>query len=140
MEERESLLLDDNILIFGDILLYFPKQLVSTGYDTFFYPHVCAIYRSEGQVNEFGDEVFTASYYGDCSYEVGASGNTRYAGMTFQADAVLLIPKTDILFKINDYVAIEVENGRLLKATVEQFETVTIDGISGTTLWLKNAQ
>ena len=51
-----------------------------------------------------------------------------------------LSPKTDILFKINDYVAIEVENGRLLKATVEQFETVNIDGISGTTLWLKNAQ
>lgn len=140
MRVTETLVYDSNILLFGDVLLYFPKDVTFTGSDTFFFPHVCAIYRSEGQVNEVGDEIFTAKYYGDCSYELGASGNTRYAGMTFQADAVLLIPSTDILFQINDHVAIETENGRLLKATIEQFETVNEDGIQGTTIWLKNAQ
>jgi len=130
---------DGNLLVFNKTYLYFPNPIVNSGNDRFFYPHICAIYRSKGQVDIYGNELFTGLYYGDCAYEFNPNGNTKLQGLTFQADSFLLIPSVDILFQINDMVMIEAENGRTVKATVKQFETVEEDWISGTTLWLKQA-
>lgn len=131
---------DGNILAFNNVYLYFPVPIVNSASDPFFYPHTCAIYRSEGQTDSIGNEIFTGLYYGDCAYEFNANGSTRLQGLTFQADSFLLIPSVDVLFKINDLVIVETENGRTVRATVEQFETVDDEWISGTTLWLKQAR
>ena len=140
MITKNYLTFDGNLLTFNDVRLYFPAAVINSDYDAFFYPHVCAIYRSEGLTDKYGNEVFTGLYYGDCAYEVNTNGSTRLQGLTFQADSFLLIPSTDVLFKTNDMVMIETENGRMISATVEQFETVTETGIEGTTLWLKQAE
>ncbi len=140
MITKNYLTFDGDLLTFNDVRLYFPTAVINSDNDAFFYPHVCAIYRSEGLTDEYGNEVFTGLYYGDCAYEVNTNGSTRLQGLTFQADSFLLIPSTDVLFKTNDMVMIETENGRMISATVEQFETVTETGIEGTTLWLKQAE
>lgn len=140
MITKNYLTFDGNLLTFNDVGMYFPTAVINSDNDAFFYPHVCAIYRSGGLTDEYGNEVFTGLYYGDCAYEVNTNGSTRLQGLTFQADSFLLIPSTDVLFKTNDMVMIETENGRMISATVEQFETVTETGIEGTTLWLKQAE
>lgn len=140
MITKNYLTFDGNLLTFNDVSMYFPTAVINSDNDAFFYPHVCAIYRSEGLTDKYGNEVFTGLYYGDCAYEVNTNGSTRLQGLTFQADSFLLIPSTDVLFKTNDMVMIETENGRTIAGTVEQFETVTETGIEGTTLWLKQAE
>lgn len=140
MITKNFLTFNGELLTFNGVRIYFPVAVVNSGNDTFFYPHICAIYRSEGQTDEYGNEVFTGIYYGDCAYEVNTNGSTRLQGLTFQADSFLLVPATGVLFKTNDMVMIETENGRTISATVEQFETVLESGIDGTTLWLKQAE
>lgn len=140
MITKNYLTFSGNLLTFNNVMLYFPTAIINSGNDAFFYPHVCAVYRSEGQTDSQGNEIFTGLYYGDCAYEVNTNGSTRLQGLTFQADSFLLLPITDVLFKINDMVTVETENGRTISGTIEQFETVTENGISGTTLWLKQAQ
>lgn len=140
MITRNYISFNGNLLVFNNIYLYFPTIVNNTGNDAFFYPHVCAIYRSEGAVDAEGNEIFTGLYYGDCAYEVNSNGSTRLQGLVFQADSFLLIPEIDVLFQINDMVIIETENGRSIRATIEQFETVTDEGLSGTTCWLKQAE
>lgn len=141
MITKNYLTFDGAFLTFNNVRIYFPSIVTNSGNDAFFYPHVCAVYRSEGQTDPVtGQEVVTGLYYGDCAYEVNANGSTRLQGLTFQADSFLLLPVTDVLFKINDMVIVETENGRTISGTVEQFETVTELGIEGTTLWLKQAQ
>ncbi len=141
MITKNYLTFDGNLLTFNNVRIYFPSIVINSDNDAFFYPHVCAVCRSEGQTDPVtGQEVFTGLYYGDCAYEVNINGSTRLQGLTFQADSFLLLPVTDVLFKINDMVIVETENGRTISGTVEQFETVTESGIEGTTLWLKQAE
>ena len=122
------------------INLSFPDASINSGNDPFFFPHICAIYESSGQADSSGNEVFDGLYLGDCAYEVNVNGNTRLQGLRFQADSFLLLPCTDILFKINDLAIIETENGRMINATVKQFEIDSDLEIEGTTIWLKQGQ
>jgi hypothetical protein len=140
MTTKNYLTFDGNLLTFNSVYLYFPTIVSHTGNDEFFYPHTCVVYRSGGYTDDAGNEIFTGLYYGDCAYEVNTNGSTRLQGLTFKADSFLLLPCTDVLFQINDMVVIETENGRTISATIEQFETVDVDGIEGTTAWLKQAE
>ena len=140
MINKNYLTFDGNLLTFNGINLYFPSNVINSGNDAFFYPHICAGYRSNGETDDQGDEVFSGVYYGDCAYELNSNGSTKLQGLTFQADSFLLLPCTDILFKINDIVMVETENGRVIKATIQQFETVTDSGNEGTTVWLKQGK
>ena len=140
MITKNYLTFDGNLLTFNNVQFYFPQTIVNSGNDSFFFPHVCTIYRSDGQVNDQGDEIFTGLYYGDCAFEFNTSSTTKLQGLTFQSDSFLLLPSTDILFRTNDMVMVETENGRIIKATIEQFETITDSGNEGTTIWLKQGQ
>ena len=141
MITKNYLTFDGSYLMFNSLRLYFPLTVVNSENDAFFYPHICAVYRSEGKVDpSTGEEIFTGLYYGDCAYEVNTNGSTRLQGLTFQADSFLLVPSTDILFRINDMVIVETENGRTISGTVKQLETILETGIEGTTLWLKQAE
>ena len=140
MITKNYLTFDGNNLTFNNVNVYFPVIVSNTGNDLFFYPHTCVVYRSQGEVDDQGNEILTGIYYGDCAYEFNSNGSTRLQGLTFQADSFLLIPATDVLFQINDMVIVETENGRTIVATIEQFETVTEIGIEGSTIWLKQAE
>jgi hypothetical protein len=130
---------DGDYLTFNGVTTHFDSSVVNSGNDAFFYPHVCAVYRSDGSTNDQGDEVFTGVYYGDCAYDLNSNGGMRLLGISMQADAIVILPVTDVAFKLNDKIEIEVENGRFISGIVEQIEVVTELGIEGTTLWIKNA-
>jgi hypothetical protein len=139
MITKNYLTFDGDMLTFNGLSLYYPSLLSNTSNDAFFYPHVCAVYRSGGETDNEGNELLTGVYYGDCSYEVNSNGGMRLLGQSLQADAVVLIPDYDVEFKLNDRVEIEVENSRFISGTIENIEVVTDAGLEGTTLWIKNA-
>lgn len=139
MITKNYLTFNGSMLAYNNISLYFPSIVSNTGNDTFFYPHVCAIYRSDGSVDANGDEIFTGLYYGDCAYDLNSNGGMRLLGISMQADAVVVIPSIDIAFQLNDRIEVEVELGRFITGIIEQIEVVTEPEIAGTTFWIKNA-
>ena len=137
---KNYLAFEGHTLDFNGILLYFPVALANTGNDEFFYPHVCAVYRSDGSTDEVGNEILTGIYYGDCAYDLNTNGGMRLLGFSMQADAVVVVPETSAAFRVGDCIEIEVENGRFISGLIEQVETVKDSDLTGTTFWIKNAQ
>lgn len=130
---------DGDYLTFNGVTTHFDSSVVNSWNDEFFNPHVCVVYRSGGTVDASGNEVFEGIYYGDCAYDLNSNGGMRLLGISMQADAIVILPVTDVAFKLNDKIEIEVEHERFISGIVEQIEVVTELGIEGTTLWIKNA-
>lgn len=105
----------------------------------FFYPDYCVIYRGSGTVDSEGKESFTGLLYGICGYDNNANGNTAVVGGFWQASPALIIPDTEILFEIGDKVIVALASGRIIEASVKQYEIQKEPGMEGTTIWLKNA-
>lgn len=137
---KNYLAFEGHTLDFNGMPLYFPVALANTGNDEFFYPHVCAVYRSDGSTDEVGNEILTGVYYGDCAYDLNTNGGMRLLGFSMQADAVVIVPETSTAFRVSDSIDIEVENGRFVSGIIEQIETVKDADLTGTTFWIKNAQ
>ena len=77
------------------------------------------IYRSSGLVNENGEEIMDGIQYGICGYDNNEGGNTTFQGIEWKTTPTLSLPDTDILFKINDHVIVNLENGRIIEASVK---------------------
>lgn len=137
---KNYLAFEGHTLDFNGMLLYFPVALANTGNDEFFYPHVCAVYRSDGSTDEVGNEILTGVYYGDCAYDLNTNGGMRLLGFSMQADAVVVVPETSTAFRVGDRIELEVENSRFISGIIEQIETVKDSDLTGTTFWIKNAE
>lgn len=126
-------------LTFNGVTTYFDSSVSETGNDEFFHPHVCVVYRGGGTVDSSGNEILNGIYYGDCAYDLNSNGGMRLLGVSMQADAVVVLPTVDVEIKINDKVDIKLEHDRYVSATIEQIEVITDPYLTGTTLWVKNA-
>jgi len=133
---KSLLYFDGNIVTFNGTVIVFQHVVSLTNQPNFFYPHTCVIYRSSGLVNENGEEIMDGIQYGICGYDNNEGGNTTFQGIEWKTTPTLSLPDTDILFKINDHVIVNLENGRIIEASVKQIEVQLEEGMEGTTLWL----
>lgn len=104
---------------------------------TNFYPHTCVIRRSTGTVDENANEVFEPIYEGICGLQRGGNGNTFLQGGQFYDAPLIIIPDSSITVLTNDEVLVTDENGRDMRFTAEQSESVHDAEIGGCTVWLK---
>lgn len=104
------------------------------------YPDSCVIQRFTGEIDETtGEEVKTSLYSGACLLEI--TGQSRYDGFQFEHEPVLFIPTNDVMYKINDTVAVTTWNGRALTYTVKNWEAIKDDEfaeLNDTCIWLKD--
>lgn len=103
------------------------------------YPDKCVIGRSEGEVDENGDEIMTERYNGECLLQI--SGQTRYDGFQFEHEPVLFIPINDIMFDVNDEVVVTTWNGRKMTYTIKDWEAIQdsdFEELNDTCIWLKD--
>lgn len=107
---------------------------------TNFYPHYCIISRSKGKVDAKGNELTGTLYSGKCGLQYGMSGNTYLQGYSYQSAPNVIVPITDVQFKISDIVIVTDGSGRDIEFTVEQAEVVKDAEVGGTTLWLKQGE
>lgn len=105
------------------------------------YPDKCTISRSEGKVDERGNEILSEKYSGECLLQI--TGSTRYDGFEFEHEPKMFIPINNILFKINDRVDIETWNGRKTTYTIKDWEAIKdddFDELNDTCIWLKDGK
>lgn len=103
------------------------------------YVDTCLISRSEGEVDEYGDEKLTEVYSGEALLQV--SGTARFDGFQFEHEPIVFIPVNNKLFKINDKVDITTWNGRETTYTIREWEAIKDDDIpelNNTCIWLKD--
>lgn len=103
---------------------------------TNFYPHTCIIQRETG-IDAVGDVEFEDIYSGECGLQRSGSGTT-WQGNYLQDSPLIIIPAYDIVFKQDDLVTVTDENGRVMKFTIKQYESVHDDVLFGSTIWLKD--
>ena len=104
---------------------------------SFFYPHNCTLKRFSGEYDSQGLEVFETLYEGECDLQFPSSGGTSLQGGILQAYPALMIPIINLLIKLDDRVEITMENNRVLKGVIKQYNVVPdMDELSGTTIWL----
>ena len=104
---------------------------------TNFYPHTCVIRRSTGTVDADAKEVFDTIYEGECGLQRGGNGNTFLQGGQFLDAPLIIVPDASITVLTNDEVLVTDENGREMRFTAEQSESVQDAEIGGCTVWLK---
>lgn len=102
-----------------------------------FYPQTCVIKRTTGETDDLGNEIFISVFEGNCGLQRGGGGNTFLQGGRYLDAPLIIIEPSDIVFAINDEVIVTDENGRRMRFTIEQYEPVKDDDLSGTTIWLK---
>ena len=103
----------------------------------FFYPHICTLKRFSGSYDSEGLEDLETLYEGECDLQFPSSGGTSLQGGILQAYPALMIPIINLLIKLDDRVEITMENNRVLKGVIKQYNVVTdMDELSGTTIWL----
>jgi len=135
---RTPLFYNGNIIDYNSITIVFSSSINISVASNFFYPDYCVVYRGGGTVNTDGMETFTGILYGICGYDNNPTGNTALVGGFWQSSPTIIIPDTEILFKLGDKVVVSLANGRTIEGVVKQFETQLEPGLEGTTLWLKN--
>lgn len=99
----------------------------------------CVVSRSEGDVDEYGDEILTELYSGDALLQV--TGAIRYDGFQFEHEPTVFIPTNSVLFNVNDTVVVTTWNGRELSYTIGQWEAIKSDDfeeLNNTCIWLKD--
>lgn len=104
---------------------------------TKFYPHTCTIQRASADLDENGNEIFIPIYEGECGLQRGGNGNTFLQGGQFFDSPLIIIPDASVIVLTNDYVVVTDENGRIMRFTAEQAESVHDAEIGGCTIWLK---
>jgi len=135
---RTPLFFNNKVISFNGNLLMFNVLISLNNNDSFFYPHTCAIYRHTGELDDNGLEITKGIYYGICGYDNNSNGSTSFQGISWQTSPSIIIPETDINFEINDVAVINLENERVVKASVKQPEVQLEKEFMGTTLWLKS--
>ena len=129
-----------NVIIYNNISILYEREIVIDLAENFFYPHFCVIYRSSNSTDANGDEVFGGLFYGICGFDFGGDGNTQLKGSFWQSSPTVIIPDTNVLFQNGDKVIITLDENRVIKASVKQFEIQKENNLSGTTIWLKEAE
>lgn len=131
---------DGNVILYNNISILFTSDIVIEFSENFFYPHFCVIYRGTSQTDSNGDEVLNGVFYGICGFDFGGDGSTLLKGTFWQSSPTVIIPDTNFLFQNGDKVIITLDEDRVIKASVKQFEIQKENNLSGTTIWLKEAE
>lgn len=103
------------------------------------YPDNCVIGRAEGEVDEYGEEILTEVYSGECLLQV--TGQTRYDGYQFEHEPLIFIPINNVMFRTNDMVRVTTWNGRRIDYTVKDWEAIRdkdFPELNDTCIWLKD--
>lgn len=106
--------------------------------DNFFFPYKCSVYRNTEEIDEYGDIISKRVYYGYCDVQWGGSKTALMDGINYQSKPTIIINSQDIRFKINDIIKVQMECGRNITCSIENFETIKDLDIGGTICWVKN--
>lgn len=135
----ENLYTDNIITCGGQKLVY--RLLLEGFYNTdeliFSRGDSCVIKRATGSVDGQGLEVFSTVYSGVCVLQIGATGETSLDGISYKSGSIVALPYTDIAFATNDVVTVTTLEGRVFTGTIENYQSISWEGIEGTTIWLK---
>lgn len=99
------------------------------------YKDSCVIRRSKNTVTD-GVEDFDTIMSSKCSLQVGSTGDSSLY-KAYQTSSLIIMPFTAILLKINDKLEITTHTGRVIVGTIENYESHSIEDISGTMIWFK---
>jgi len=81
--------------------------------------------------------MFTTVYEGECGLQRGGNGNTFLQGGQFLDAPLIIIPDPAVIVLTNDEVLVTDENGRQMRFTAEQAESIHDAELAGCTVWLK---
>lgn len=99
------------------------------------------IERFTGEIDSNGEEVRDLIYSGEALLQLTSS--SRHDGYQFEHEPLLFIPVNDILFKINDTVAVTTLNGRVIEYTLLNYESIKDNDypeLNDTCIWLKDGK
>ena len=102
-----------------------------------FFKDSCVVKRATGTVDVNGTEIFSTIYSGVCVLQIGGSGDTSLDGISYKSGSIVALPYTDTTFAINDVVTVTTLEGRIFTGTIENYQSISWEGIEGTTIWLK---
>jgi hypothetical protein len=139
MEFTSFYTFNNSVLEFQGQRIVFHYVPVIEDADEFFYPLTCAIYRSVGETDSDGYELFDGLWYGHCSLEAAASGGNSLKDFVIKGDYKAHIPSTEVSMRVNDRVVVFHHNNRVITSTILDFIVEKEGYVSGSTLWLKDA-
>ena len=135
----EQLFTDNVITCAGQKLIY--HLLLDDFYNTdeliFSRGDSCVIKRATGTVDGDGLEIFSTIYSGVCVLQIGSTGETSLDGISYKSGSIVALPYTDIIFAVNDVVTVTTLEGRIFTGTIGNYQSISWEGIEGTTIWLK---
>ena len=101
------------------------------------------IERFAGSIDSNGEEVRDLIYSGEGLLQLASMTSNKHDGYQFEHEPLLFIPVNDILFKINDTVAVTTLNERVLEYTLLNYESIKDDDypeLNDTCIWLKDGK
>lgn len=99
------------------------------------YKDACVIKRAKGTVTN-GVEDFDTILQSKCSLQVSSSGDTSL-GKAFYLNTQIIMPFTTVLIETNDLIIVTTCTGRTITGTIENYNSYSWEGISGTVIWIK---